>query len=376
MPTAVKIKRFIFGNLVTFLALIAAVVTCFFVKPDAEYLSYIDFRTITCLFCMMLVIAALRNIRFFRILAKKIVSVFKNTRSAIIALVTITYIGSMLIANDMALITFLPLGYLVLSETDKSGYMIFTFIMQNIAANLGGMLTPFGNPQNLFLYNYFHIPTGEFFAIMVIPFAVSFVLLAICCICIKKEPLVEHGIPTPEVKLDKPRTIIYLALFAYAIVIVFRVVPYWTGLLMIPIIFIFDRKALFQVDYMLLLTFVFFFIFAGNMARIPVIKEALSSLINKNTLLTGVISCQVISNVPSSILLSAFTVDYKSLLIAVNIGGCGTLVSSLASLITFRHYSALANAKKGKYLLWFHIANFAFLIILTVTGFLTLKYLF
>ena len=211
---------------------------------------------------------------------------------------------------------------------------------------------------------------------MAIPFAVSFVLLAICCICIKKEPLVEHGIPTPEVKLDKPRTIIYLALFAYAIVIVFRVVPYWTGLLMIPIIFIFDRKALFQVDYMLLLTFVFFFIFAGNMARIPVIKEALSSLINKNTLLTGVISCQVISNVPSSILLSAFTVDYKSLLIAVNIGGCGTLVSSLASLITFRHYSALANAKKGKYLLWFHIANFAFLIILTVTGFLTLKYLF
>ncbi|MBR6824945.1 MAG: citrate transporter, partial [Oscillospiraceae bacterium] len=144
------------------IALIAALVTCFFVPPDAAYLDYFDLKTLTCLFCVLAVVCALKNIRFFYMLAHKIIRCFKTTRLAILALVYITFIGSMLIANDMALLTFLPLGYFVLSCTGTQKHMAFTFIMQNIAANLGGMLTPFGNPQNLYLYTKFEIPTKEF----------------------------------------------------------------------------------------------------------------------------------------------------------------------------------------------------------------------
>ena len=156
-----KIFTFFKKNTVFAIALCAALITCFFVPPDREYLNYFDMKTLTCLFCTLAVVNGLKNIKFFDILAGKIVSIFKNTRSSIIALVYITFIGSMLIANDMALITFLPLGYFALVSTNKEKYMAFTFIMQNIAANLGGMLTPFGNPQNLFMYSYFNIPTGE-----------------------------------------------------------------------------------------------------------------------------------------------------------------------------------------------------------------------
>ncbi len=156
-------------NIVMVIAMVAAAVTCVIVPPDAEYLGYFDLKTLTCLFCVLAVVCALKNIRFFYMLAHKIVELFKNARLAVLALVYITFIGSMLIANDMALLTFLPLGYMVLDVTGKRKYMAFTFIMQNIAANLGGMLTPFGNPQNLYLYTKFNIPAGEFMAIMAPP---------------------------------------------------------------------------------------------------------------------------------------------------------------------------------------------------------------
>ena len=278
-------------------------------------------------------------------------------------------IGSMLIANDMALLTFLPLGYLVLTTTGKRKYMAVTFILQNIAANLGGMLTPFGNPQNLYLYTKFEIPTLEFMSIMAPPFLLSILLITLCCIIfVKPEPL---ELQKEEVKLDPKRTVLYLILFALSIIIVFRVMPYWIGLIIIPVVLlIVDRKALLMVDYSLLLTFVFFFIFAGNMARIDAVRNVFSGLLEKNTLLVSVLSCQIISNVPSAILLSQFTGNYRDLLVGVNIGGVGTLISSLASLITFREYVKL-NPGKGKfYVLVFSLFNFAFLFILT--GFMSL----
>ena len=147
-------------NIVMVVALVAALVTVFLVPPDRAYLDYFDFKTLTCLFCVLAVVCALKNVQFFYVLAKKIVQLFRNARVAILALVYITFIGSMLIANDMALLTFLPLGTYVMTTTGKGKYMAFTFIMQNIAANLGGMLTPFGNPQNLYLYTKFNIPTA------------------------------------------------------------------------------------------------------------------------------------------------------------------------------------------------------------------------
>ncbi|MBO5869707.1 MAG: citrate transporter, partial [Clostridia bacterium] len=179
-------KEFIKKNTVMVIALCAAIITAFAVPPDKEYLSYFDFKTLTCLFCVLAVVCALKNISFFYIIAKKIVQLFKNTRMCVLALVYITFIGSMLIANDMALLTFLPLGYFVLSTTRMEKYMAFTFIMQNIAANLGGMLTPFGNPQNLYLYTKFEIPNLEFMQIMYLPFVVSVLLITVCCIIFVK----------------------------------------------------------------------------------------------------------------------------------------------------------------------------------------------
>ena len=357
------IRAFVKKNTVMVVALCAAAVTSVIVPPDADYVGYFDFKTLTCLFCVLAVVCALKNVNFFYVLAEKIVECFKNARLCILALVYITFIGSMLIANDMALLTFLPLGYFVLTSSRKRKYMAFTFIMQNIAANLGGMLTPFGNPQNLYLYTKFSIPTLEFVKIMAPPFLFSVALITACCfIFVKPEPI---AFEDESVKLPLRRTVFYMLLFALAIVIVFRFIPYWIGLIVIPLALLCtDRKALKEVDYPLLLTFVFFFVFAGNMARIDSVREFFSGLLEKNTLLFSVISCQCISNVPSAILLSQFTADYADLLVGVNIGGVGTLISSLASLITFREYTKHHPHHAMYYVETFSAFNFAFLILL------------
>lgn len=360
----IKLRLFVRKNPVLTIAFFCAAITCFFVPIDKEYLGYFDYKTLTCLFCVLAVVCALKNISFFYVLARKIVELFRNARLCVLALVYITFIGSMLIANDMALLTFLPLGYFVLHTTHKEKYMAFTFIMQNIAANLGGMLTPFGNPQNLYLYTKFNIPTGEFMLIMLPPFLLSVALITFCCLVfVKPEPL---RLSNNKVYLNPRRTVVYLALFMLSIVIVFRGVPYWIGLIIIPAaIGILDFKALKSVDYGLLFTFVFFFIFSGNMSRIEAVRQLFSMLMEKSTLLVSVISCQIISNVPSAILLSQFTENYSDLLVGVNIGGVGTLISSLASLITFREYNRHNPDKTLKYIGEFSVYNFGFLIILT-----------
>ena len=358
-----KILSFAKTNAVMLIAALAAIITSFIVPPDGEYIGYFDFKTLTCLFCVLAVVCALRNIRFFYTMAKAIIRRFKSARWCVLALVYVTFIGSMLIANDMALLTFLPLGYFVLHTTGKEKYMAFTFIMQNIAANLGGMVTPFGNPQNLYLYSKFNIPDLEFIGIMLPPFIIAILLITVCCIIfVKSEPLV---IEEKAAELPVWRTAIYLLLFALAIIIVFRAIPYYIGLIIIPIaILILDRTALLQVDYGLLFTFVFFFIFSGNMARIDAVREFFSFLLEKNTLVVSAFSCQFISNVPSAILLSQFTDNYRELLLGVNIGGVGTLISSLASLITFREYSKQQPGHTLRYVLKFSAFNFAFLGIL------------
>ena len=359
-----RIVSFLKDNAVLMIAILAAIITSIIVPPDKEYLGYFDFKTLACLFSVLAVVCALRNIRFFYTLAKAIVRKFRNARVAILALVYITFIGSMLIANDMALLTFLPLGYFILHTTKKEKYLAFAFIMQNIAANLGGMLTPFGNPQNLYLYSKFNIPDSEFVRIMFPPFIVAIVLITVCCLVfVKNEPL---EIEEKAASLPVGRVIIYLALFAVAIMMVFRFMPYQIGLIIIPLALIFlDRDALKQVDYGLLFTFVFFFIFAGNMGRIEAVRDFFSYLLNINTLIFSAMSCQFISNVPSAILLSQFTDNYRELLLGVNIGGAGTLIASLASLITFKEYTKQDPKHTLSYVLKFTAFNFAFLIILT-----------
>ena len=362
--TLMRIGGFVRKNAVMCIALLAAVVTSILVPPDRAYLGYFDVKTLTCLFCVLAVVCALKNVNFFYLLARKVVELFGTARMSVLVLVYITFIGSMLIANDMALLTFLPLGFLVLSTTGKEKYMAFTFIMQNIAANLGGMLTPFGNPQNLYLYSKYEIPTGEFMAIMLPPFLLSITLITLACLVfVKPEPL---SLPSEKAEFYPMRTAIYLVLFALSIAIVFRGIPYVVGLIVIPaVLLVMDRKALRMVDYPLLLTFVFFFIFAGNMARIDAVRSLFSMLLERSTLLFSVLSCQVISNVPSAILLSQFTDNYRDLLVGVNIGGAGTLIASLASLITFREYVKHNPKKTLSYIGLFSAFNFGFLAILT-----------
>jgi len=356
-------KAFVKKNAVMVIAFFAAVITTIFVPIDSQYIGYFDFKTLTCLFCVLAVVCALKDIRFFYMLARRIVHLFRNARMSILALVYITFIGSMLIANDMALLTFLPLGYLVLTTTGEEKYMPFTFIMQNIAANLGGMLTPFGNPQNLYLYTKFSIPNAEFVSIMAPPFALAVALITVCCLVFVKPDALE--VPDEEISLPPLRTALYLALFALAIAIVFRGIPYWIGLVVIPLTLLFaDRKALLEVDYPLLLTFVFFFVFAGNMGRIEAVRSFFSGLLEKDTLVFSTLSCQFISNVPSAILLSQFTDNYRALLVGVNIGGVGTLIASLASLITFREYVKHNPGKAGSYIAQFSAFNFSFLLVL------------
>ena len=354
------------NNVVFFVALTAALLTMLIIPPDEKYIGYFDFKTLACLFCTLAVVNALKSIGFFGYIAGKIIIRAGNLRIATLLLVYITFIGSMFIANDMALLTFLPLGYFVLDSSGKKKYMAYVFILQTIAANLGGMLTPFGNPQNLYLYSKFNIPDGEFISIMALPFAVSIALVTVCCLFFPGEHI---AVTDSEKALPRGKTAFYLSLFALTVVMVFRLIPYY---IILPVVFVAvlfsDRKSLLKVDWFLLMTFAAFFVFSGNMARIPAVSAFFSALLEKNTLLTSVLSCQVISNVPSAVLLSQFTGNYRDLLIGVNIGGTGTLIASLASLITFRMYVAHNKGGGGKYVLLYSAFSFAFLLILTVVS--------
>ena len=354
-------------NTVMCIAALLAVATSFFVPPDKTWLGYFDLRTLTCLFLTLAVICALKDIRFFGIVAQRIVVTTGNLRLLTLALVYITFIGSMLIANDMALITFLPLGYFALSVTKNEEKMAYIFILQNISANLGGMLTPFGNPQNLYLYSHYGIPTDEFVRIMFPPFVLAIAMLTAACFLLPRTPLVIRD--DSGQTLNRKRTALYLALFAFSLLIVFRLIPYWVGLILIPLVLVFaDRKAFAEVDWGLLATFALFFVFSGNMARIPAVQDFVGNLLGKSPLLVSIGSCQFISNVPSAILLSRFTDNYRELLLGVNIGGTGTLISSLASLITFSHYRTLRPGHTKKYLALFAIMNIIFLVVMTLSA--------
>ena len=359
--------KFIKKNTVFCIAGVAAIITCFLVPPDIQYLEYFDFKTLVCLFITLAVVCALRNIWFFTIIARKLVRFSGNLRGLFLMLIFITFLGSMLIANDMALITFLPLGYFALTVAKQEKYMAYLFVLQNISANLGGMLTPFGNPQNLYLYSYYNIPAFEFCKIMFLPFLLAVFLLVISVFAVK--PIKISITENFGEKLKIRKTVIYLLLFCITLLVVFRIVPILIGFAVVTaVIFIFDREALLSVDYYLLGTFFFFFIFAGNLARIDEVNRFFSFLIQKDSFLVPVFSCQLISNVPTAILLSHFTTNYKALLLGVNIGGTGTLISSLASLITFSEYGVLYPNKKKLYFGVFTLMNVVFLVIMSVAA--------
>ena len=365
MSTKEKIFNFIKNEIVLSVAIILAIITCFFVPIDKEYLRYFDYKTLICLFCMLAVVAGLKSTNIFELISRKIIGLFHNRRAVIYSLVFGTFFFDMIVANDMSLITFLPLTYIVLHSTKNDKYLAFTFIMQTIAANMGGMITPYGNPQNLYLYSYYNIPTSEFFGILFSQVITVAVLLWICCSFINNEPLKLRK--NSKIIINKDKMYIYIALFVLVILTIFRIIPYMiTFIIVILTILITDRERFKQVDYALILTFCVFFIFSGNIARIPAIKEFISNIVVKNTLVAGIISCQFISNVPTAIFLSKFTTNYQDLLISVNIGSLGIIISSLASLITLKEFLKHQPKNFWKYLGMFTLFNTMFLLVMLI----------
>ena len=242
-----KVLQWCRANAMPVIAVLAAAVTAVFVPPDSAYLGYYDVKTLSCLFCILAVVCALRGAGLFPLLAQRLVRAFHTARSAVTALVVVTLIGSMLLTNDTALLTFLPLSWFVLEGTGQTKHTALTFILQNCAANLGGMLTPFGNPQNLYLFNHYTIPNGEFLTIMLPPFLLSTALILACCLLIPRETLT---VPAQETPVDKRRCIVYGVLFCTAAAMVLRGIPYWLGLAAITAaLLVLDRRALLGVDW-------------------------------------------------------------------------------------------------------------------------------
>ena len=384
--------RFVRTHAVLVVSAVAALATVPFVPPDAAYLGYFDLKTLACLFSILALVGALRNVGAFEAVARRAVARFSTCRSAVAALVAATLVVSMVATNDMALIMLLPLSAVTLLKAGWERVLPFAFIMQNLAANFGGMILPFGNPQNLYLFERFAIPPADFLATMALPFAVSVLLIAVCCaVFVKPLPARIPSVPveadnasTPAVSAQsshrRARAALYAALLALVIASVFRLVPYPVALVaVIAALALLDRLALRATDFGLLLTFACFFVFAGNMARIPAVEAVLSQAMQQSALLVSAGASQIISNVPAAVLLSHFATDYHALLVGVNIGGAGTLVASLASLITLNHFRIVRASFPGRpelarqtsrtFLAQFTLYNGVFLVILLVVCF-------
>ena len=358
-----KIQNFFKKEAVLCISGFAALVTMFFVTPSISYLNYIDFRVLALLFCLMAVVAGFNETGVFLSLSEKLLKRVNNTRGLSLVLIMLCFFGSMWITNDVALITFVPFTIMLLSVTSQTKYMIPIMVLETVAANLGSMLTPVGNPQNLFLYSFYHLSIGDFLRITLPYTVVSLLLLGASVLFIKKEDL---RVTLPEAQKAGRKKLcligIYSLLFLICLFCVLHILDYRIMLLIVFLtVLLCQRRVLMKVDYSLLLTFVFFFLFVGNLGSLTVIKEFLSNLMNGRELLIAITASQVISNVPAALLLSAFTDNGKALILGTDIGGLGTIIASLASLISFKFYIKTEGAKPGKYLISFTLYNLIFL---------------
>lgn len=368
-----KIVSFIKHETVLSAALILALVSAFIVPPSSGYLNYIDFRTLAILFCLMSVMAGLQKIGVFSAAAQKIILKVKSAQSLVLILVMLCFFTSMFITNDVALITFVPFTFAALEMSgEKDRLLIPVTAMQTVAANLGSMLTPVGNPQNLYLYTQSGMSVTEFLLLMLPYTAASFLLILAWCVARRdgKRQLRVTFESTDTIE-NKRGAVIYLILFIICLLCVARVIPYsLVFVLVILSIAVFDRKTLLKIDYSLLLTFIGFFIFIGNMGQIDAFRRLLQNFISGREVVTSIAASQVISNVPAAILLSGFTERFDLLIIGTNLGGLGTLIASMASLISFKYIARENKSLRGKYILYFTAINIVFLAVLTAFYFI------
>lgn len=345
-------------------ALVLTIITSFLVHPSIEYLTCIDYRMLALLFCLMAISSGLKESGFLEYLANLIVSKVNSFKYLSLLLVYLVFFASMFITNDVALLVFVPFTLLVVSNVVTEDKIIFLIILETVSANLGSMATPIGNPQNLYLYSYYNLSAYDFFS-SIVPVALFSLVLLTLTVFIFCKGTISIVVDKRERRVNKKLTLSYFALLILSLLTVFKVFDYRLLLFVIVLFLLFfSRKTFLAVDYLLLLTFVLFFIFSHNISSIATIKSFLTSLMERSALLTSLLTSQVISNVPSAVLLSSATSNWKELLLGVDIGGLGTLVASLASLISFKIYANRSEAKVKRYLLRFTLINFALLVLL------------
>lgn len=352
-----KIKAFLRKETVLCIAALCAVATMLLVPPDGEYLHYIDWRVLCLLLCLMAVVAGFKSLGAFDWLTYQLLRRIKSGRVLGVTLVLLPFFCSMLVTNDVALIVFVPFTLALLSGLGCERAMVPVIVLQTVAANLGSMATPVGNPQNLYLYAAYSLSAGEFFSVVLPLTALSLAALTAASIPVLPRTLPEQSLREERIT-SAGKMGLYAALFVLCLLTVFRVVPYpVTTAVVVAALFLADRKLLKEIDFMLLLTFVCFFVVSENLGRVEAVRAFLQSLLSKNSLLTAVGASQVISNVPAAVLLSAFTEDWRALLAGVNIGGLGTPIASLASLITLKLYMRWPSARVGRFMVVFTVAN-------------------
>ena len=359
------IRSFVRREPVLLIAVFAALVSCALVPPDRVYLTYMDLRTLALLFCLMTVVAGLRKAGLFARLSHRLCENVKSVRMIGLVLVLLCFFSAMLITNDVALLTFVPFAVVVLGLADHREDLIHIVVLQTVAANLGSMLTPVGNPQNLYLYSYYDLTFAAFVRATLPVWAASLLLITLACFILSPAPLSLQLGQEPD--LDSRGMWLYLGLFAVCLLVVLRVIgwPVMLGIVVAALL-VFDRKILLKADFMLLLTFAAFFVFSGNLARIEAVDTLLRRVLAGRVYLTSLVTSQIISNVPAALLLSGFTEDARGLLLGVDIGGLGTPIASLASLISMKLYAHSDHAHTGRYLLEFTFVNLVLLILLTV----------
>lgn len=366
------LKNLIKNETVFCVSFLLAILSAFFVHPDAAYLTYPDYRTLALLFCLMIIVAGLQSLGIFSMLSQFLLKKVHGIRSLSLVMVLLCFFSSMVITNDVTLITFVPFTILIFRMGGQVRRVLKLIVLETIAANLGSMATPIGNPQNLYLYSVSDLTTAEF-AWATLPYAgLSLLLLTAVIIAAKDEPLLEIVVTEP---VESPKAgllrsaIPFFALLILCLLVVFRLLPYQPVLICVmAAVLLLKRKLYLSVDYFLLLTFLCFFVFIGNMKRIPEINALLVSAVQGRELLVGILASQIISNVPAAILLSGFSSDFSSLLTGVNLGGLGTLIASLASLISFKFFSREYPDRKGAFLKEFTIWNLVFLAVLTAAA--------
>lgn len=359
-----SILNFIRREAVLCISFLLALVSMAFVPLDNKYISYIDFHTLIILFSLMLIMAGLRKLGIFSMIGSRMLKRTSNVRSLSIVLVLLCFVFSMVITNDVALITFVPFTIDVLVMAGLENNLIRIIVLQTIAANLGSMLTPIGNPQNLYLFSLSQMSLGNFILLMLPYTLLSLIgLLAACFILVKRTAVVVKVQPQGSLTArGKGKSLIYLLLFLLALTSVTHMISvYIAGAVILAVVTLIDCKTLRKPDYALLLTFIFLFVFIGNMKRIPELNHWLYNVINGNELLTSVLASQVISNVPAAILLSGFTDNMPVLVIGTNLGGLGTIIASMASLISFKYYGKTEGKRNTAYLGVFTLLNLIFL---------------